>query len=112
MPPSQLEIIEYEALKILFRSQQYAKFCELADGFLPHMVSPWRHTMVLDWYLHCASCWGAGDLQKTVEVGEFSKTSRATGTGGESSISSSTQSSVQGKGRSVSVFARKAAPGG
>ena len=68
-PPSQLEIIEYEALKILFRSQQYARFCELADGFLPHMVSPWRHTMVLDWYLHCASCWGAGDIQKTVEVG-------------------------------------------
>lgn len=70
-PPSQLQIIEYEALKILFRSQQYRKFCELVDGFLPHMISPWRHTMVLDWYLHCASCWGTGDLQKTIEVGKL-----------------------------------------
>lgn len=67
--PEEIELIEYEALKVLFRSQQYARFNSLAEKFLPHMKTHWRHTMVLDWYLHSASCWGAGDLNKTIEVG-------------------------------------------
>lgn len=69
--PREIELIEYEALKVLFRSQQYAGFNSLAEKFLPHMKTPWRHTMVLDWYLHSASCWGAGDLDKTIEMGKL-----------------------------------------
>ncbi len=70
-PSSEIEIIEYEALKILSRSQQYSRFCDLVEEFLPHMTTSWRHTMVLDWYLHCASCWGAGDCLKTMGIGKL-----------------------------------------
>jgi hypothetical protein len=69
-PARQLEIIEYEALKILVRSQQYVKFCQLVEEFLPHIMTSWRTTMVLDWYLHCASCWGAGNYEKTIQIGK------------------------------------------
>jgi hypothetical protein len=69
--PVEIELIEYEALKVLYRSQQYARFNSLAEKTLPHMKTPWRHTMVLDWYLHSASCWGAGDLDRTIEIGRL-----------------------------------------